>query len=62
MELLEIYSTENAKFYLLKLLFIKVRCLVNVNKMYGLLRSVWSNLFWYVKVYMFLKFIQYTLH
>ena len=40
MELLEIYSKENAKVYLLKLLFIKVRCLVNVNKMYGLLRSV----------------------
>ena len=40
MELLEIFSKENAKFYLLKLLFIKVRCLVNVNKMYGLLRSV----------------------
>ena len=27
-----------------------------------LLRSVWGNFFWYVKVYIFWKFIQYTMH
>ena len=26
-------------FFLLKLLFIKIRCLINVNKIYGLLRN-----------------------
>ena len=25
-------------------------------------KSVWSNVFWYVKVYVFWKFIQYTIH
>ena len=25
-------------------------------------KSVWSNVFWYVKVYIFWKFIQYTIH
>ena len=26
------------------------------------IKSVWSNVFWYVKVYVFWKFIQYTIH
>ena len=25
-------------------------------------KSVWSNVFWYVKIYIFWKFIQYTMH
>ena len=25
-------------------------------------RSVWSNVFWYVNIYLFWKFIQYTTH
>ena len=25
-------------------------------------KSVWSNVFWYIKVYIFMKFIQYTIH
>ena len=25
-------------------------------------KSVWSNVFWYVKVYIFWKYIQYTIH
>ena len=25
-------------------------------------KNVWSNVFWYVKIYIFWKFIQYTMH
>ena len=37
-ELFELYSKEKADFFL-KLLFIKVSCVVNVNKICGLLRN-----------------------
>ena len=37
MELFELYSKEKADCFL-KLLFIKVSCVVNVNEIYGLLR------------------------
>ena len=39
MELFELYLKEKANFFLLKLLFVIVRCLINVNKIYGLLRN-----------------------
>ena len=39
-ELFELYSKEKANFFcLIKLLFIKVSCLINVNKIRGLLRN-----------------------
>ena len=37
MELFELYLKEKANF-LFKLLFVKVRCLINVNKICGLFR------------------------
>ena len=40
MKLFELYSKEKANFlWLIKLLFIKVRCLINFNKICGLLRN-----------------------
>ena len=40
MELFELYSKENVNiFCLIKFLFVKVTCLVNVNKICGLLRN-----------------------
>ena len=38
MELFQLYSKEKANFFL-KLLFIKVSCVVNVDKICGLLRN-----------------------
>ena len=38
MELFELYLKEKAVFFLLKFLFVKVRCLINDNKICGLLR------------------------
>ena len=39
MELFKLYSKEKTKFFSLKLLFIKVRCLGNVNKMCVVVRN-----------------------
>ena len=44
MEFFELYSKEKANcFCLIKLLFIKVRCLINVNEICGLLRNGWKK-------------------
>ena len=40
MKLLKLYLKEKAEFCLLKFLFIEVRCLTKVNKIYGLLRNL----------------------
>ena len=45
--------------WILYILRIHWRLLTNLKTSY---KSVWSNVFWYVKVYIFWKLIQYTIH
>ena len=47
MELFELYSKEKANFFL-KLFFIKIRCVVNVDDICGLLRNRWGTAKWLI--------------
>ena len=47
MELFELFSKEKADFFL-KLLFIKISCVVNVNIICGLLRNDWRTTKWVI--------------